>query len=53
MNLIIYAFTKEAFKKKVISNYLDGYTEEDIAIKLSTDEKTVAYIIDCYNYLNN
>ena len=50
MDLIEYAHIEEAFKKKVISNYLNGYTEEDIAIKLNVDEKTISYIIDCYNY---
>lgn len=50
MNLAEYIHTKDSFKKKIISRYLDGYSIEDIC---GTNEKTAEYIIDCYNYLNN
>jgi len=53
MNLTEYIHIKEAFKKKIISRYLVGYSIEDISGIYETNEETVEYIIDCYNYLTN
>lgn len=53
MDLTEYIHTKDSFKRRIISRYLGGYSEEDISAVCETDEKTVSYIIDCYNYLNN
>jgi hypothetical protein len=53
MKLEMYAHTKKKIIKKVVRNYLQGYTVIDISIKTSLTEEEINDIIDCYNYLYN
>jgi hypothetical protein len=51
MDLIEYEHTKKHIVKKIIKNYLQGYSEHEIMIKTNIDIKWISNIIDCYNYL--
>ena len=53
VDLTIYAHIKKKYIRAVITEYLNGYSEEEIWIKTGVDEKVIAIIIDCYNYLYN
>ena len=53
VNLTIYAHIKKKYIRAVITEYLNGYSEEEIWIKTGVDEKVIPIIIDCYNYLYN
>ncbi len=39
--------------KDIISNYLQGYSVEEISIKSDKDFENINKVIDCYNYLYN
>ena len=53
VDLTIYAHIKKKYIRAVITEYLNGYSEEEIWIKTGVDEKAIPIIIDCYNYLYN
>ena len=53
VDLTIYAHIKKKYIRAVITEYLNGYSEEEIWIKTGVDEKVIPIIIDCYNYLYN
>jgi len=53
MDLITYAFIKPVGIKKVYSLYLEGFSTEEIFLKLNQkwSMKEIDNIIDCTNYL--
>ena len=53
VDLTIYTHIKKKYIRAVITEYLNGYSEEEIWIKTGVDEKAIPIIIDCYNYLYN
>tara|TARA_R110000796_G_scaffold134390_1_gene250168 strand:- start:208 stop:369 length:162 start_codon:yes stop_codon:yes gene_type:complete len=53
MDLADYAHTRKKFINKIINPYLQGFSVEEISIKVSEDVERINNVIDCYNYLNN
>ena len=53
VDLTIYAHIKKKYIRAVITEYLNGYSEEEIWIKTGVDNEVIPIIIDCYNYLYN
>ncbi len=55
MDLAEYAHTQDELIEEVVTYFLQGFSEEEIHIKLKGEypDKLIRNIIDCYNYLNN